>query len=290
MLIARSKNSNRVEFQIKCITVLVFFSVNTRIVNAFAEQFKSVQNEGAVYDFELVSHQHWNRVRKQIVIAAKAEQQVDVIAFSAFLWRTVQKCYVTLWRLHSKFPWGAALFRKRGNKHVPAQFFKYGDNADIKNCRKISILSSSSKILKIYICTKILYLFSNLRVTTSIDSVWSPCLIWYEKWWNETTNMFSCTYISLLGRYNVTCSLCFTDPLSQEPTVWIVALSLSSRPFTGGVAKEFHNKWFVEPWFGVIVGGTEPLQKTLHLTTPDPATAHQDAATFNFKHRMARTK
>ena len=51
------------------------------------------------------------------------------------------------------------------------------------------------------------------------------------------------------------------------------------------------------PWFGVIAGGTGTATKkevafdnfNLH-SNACPASAHEDAATLNFKHRMTRTK
>ena len=61
--------------------------------------------------------------------------------------------------------------------------------------------------------------------------------------------MFSYTYISLLGRYNVTCS-----PESVEKRL-LLPLLVSRIDCC-----EF-NKRFMEPWFGVIAGGTVgPLQ------------------------------
>ena len=51
------------------------------------------------------------------------------------------------------------------------------------------------------------------------------------------------------------------------------------------------------PLFGVIAGGTGTATKRevafefiTRTRMSAPATAHQDGATFNFKHRMAHTK
>ena len=77
------------------------------------------------------------------------------------------------------------------------------------------------------------------------------------------------TYISLLGRYNVTCSpvecwktTVLTGTRPKNRLLWILALSFSVRPFTGDAVREILNKQFLGLRFGVLHWryGT-PLQK-----------------------------
>ena len=103
-----------------------------------------------------------------------------------------------------------------------------------------------------------------------------PCLIWYKgrEVVKRSEKYVSCTYISLLGRYNVTCSSveCWkttdlTDTCLKNRVLWI------------------HNKWFMESWFGVIVGcAAEPLQtkKKLHLAIVTRIRTYQDDRNIKF--------
>ena len=65
------------------------------------------------------------------------------------------------------------------------------------------------------------------------------------------TNMFSCTYILLLGRYNDACL-----PSECSKTTVPAHARLKNRLLWT------HNKWFMEPWFGVIAGGTSGPSQT----------------------------